>query len=218
MCMLLSLSFKQAQPLANDQYSDMIRIDPIDLLPRDPMIENEKVQIKKIDTVLALELPNDRVNNALAKWPKAHRSFMQSTMNPHCRSPIVVNIEVKKAAGIDPLGQLGVWSAAGFQKRLIDGDEKEKIPRISMPGLATVRNRWERHIAYIHPDGRVVKLPSFITLSPFSHLLHLFVYLISKLIPCLFRFSQVLWKSAARDPFLGSFKLYTASRFSRTGH
>lgn len=94
----------------------MVRIDPVDLRPRDPMDENKKVQIKKIDTILALELPNDRVNNAFAKWPKAYRSFMQSTMDLHYRSPIIVNIEVKQAAGIDPLGQLGIWSAAGFQK------------------------------------------------------------------------------------------------------
>lgn len=150
----------------------MVRIDPVDLLPCDPMEENKRVQIKKIDTILALELPRDRVNNAFAKWPKADRSFMQSTMNLHCRSPIVVNIEVKKAAGVDPLGQLGIWSAAGFQKRLIDGDEEEGKPRIPMPGLAIVGNRWELHIAYRHPDGRVVRLPHplvlFLPLSPSS--------------------------------------------------
>lgn len=144
-------------------FSDMVRIDPLELRPSNPMHGNQKVQIKKIDTILALELPTDRVDNAFAKWPKPRRSFMQCTMTHFCRSPIVLNIEVKKMAGDDPLGQLGIWSAAGFQKRKIEGDEKEGIPRISMPGLAIVGDRWELYVAYRHEDGRVVKL-SFATL------------------------------------------------------
>lgn len=145
--------------LANVRYRDMVRIDPLDLLPRDVANQNESVQIKKIDTILALELPTDRADRAFVKWPETYRTFMQSTMNLHCRSPIIVNIEVKAANGIDPLEQLGIWSAAGFQKRLIDGDEQEGILRIPMPGLAIVGDRWDLHIAYRHPEGRVVRLP-----------------------------------------------------------
>lgn len=141
---------------ADDQNSDMVRIDPDDLPPRDPMDENKGIQIKKIDTILTLKLPTTRVYKAFAKWPAASRSFIQSTMDPHCGTPIVVNIEVKAANGIDPLGQLGIWSAAGFQKRLIDKNEKKGIPCIPMSGLAIVGDRWELHIAYRHPDGRVV--------------------------------------------------------------
>lgn len=144
--------------MADDRNSDMVRIDPDDLRPCDPMDDNKKVQIKKIDTIVALELPRDRVDNAFAKWPAASRSFIQSTMNLHCRSPIILNIEVKAANGIDPLGQFGIWSAAGFQKRSIDGDEREGVPRMPMPGLAIVGHRWELHVAYKHSNGRVVSL------------------------------------------------------------
>lgn len=79
-------------------------------------------------------------------------------MNLHCRSPIILNIEVKAANGIDPLEQLGIWSAAGFQKRSIDGDEREEVPRMPMPGLAIVGHRWELRVAYRHSNGRVVSL------------------------------------------------------------
>ena len=168
----------------------MVRIDPPDLRPRDLANQNATVQIKKIDTALALELPVDRVDRAFIKWPAAYRTFVQSTMNLHCRSPIIVNIEVKAANGIDPLGQLGIWSAAGFQKRLIDGDEREGTPRIPMPGLAIVGHRWELHIAYRHPDGRVVRLHLPLVLFPYSPPLHHpFSYLLKKLIPHLSRSS-----------------------------
>lgn len=84
----------------------MLRIDPPEIRPCAPMHQNKKVQIKKIDSILGLQPPADRVDNAFAKWPQSRQFFMQSTMTHFCRSPIVVNIEVKKKSGTDPLEQL----------------------------------------------------------------------------------------------------------------
>ena len=62
--------------------------------------------------------------------------------------------------GTDPLVQLGVWTAAGFLKRVGDGDEgiagEESVP---IPGITVVGHEWELHVGYMdHQTKKVVSL------------------------------------------------------------
>jgi len=97
--------------------------------------------MKKIDHVLMLTSDDDRVERALEKMENlAECSLNQTIGDFHRRSLIAVNIEVKREHGIDPLVQLGIWSAASFKKWKLDGDDDGAFP---MPGLTIVGNIWE---------------------------------------------------------------------------
>jgi len=68
--------------------------------------------------------------------------------------------EVKMEHGVDSLVQLEVWSAAGFTKRKIDGDNREAFP---MPGLTIVGHVWDMHVAYTNENDEVIVLGPFHT-------------------------------------------------------
>lgn len=140
----------------------MVQVQPRNLLPLDPQ-RNQPVPSRKIDIILALELPSDRVAKAFARWADEDISFNQSSGDFHRRMPIFTNIEVKRTHGIEPLVQLGIWSAAGFQKRSHDGDEKneDELPTLLVPGSTVVGDLWTLYVAYKKHNGSVVSWAAF---------------------------------------------------------
>lgn len=71
-------------------------------------------------------------------------------------------MEIKKQHGVDPLVQLGIWTAAGFIKRRRDGDMKNSP---IMPGFTIVGHDWELYLG--HTDATVDEVVSFINPSIF---------------------------------------------------
>jgi hypothetical protein len=144
--------------LVDFEESDSVKISPQTLLP----INNagNPVQVKKIDWILTLKSDRDRTESAFMKMENpAECSLNQTTDEFHRYSLIAVNIEVEREQGIDPLVQLGIWSAAGFTKRKLDGDDDETFP---MPGLTIVEHLWELHIAFMNEEEQVVLLGPFL--------------------------------------------------------
>ncbi|KAI9760109.1 MAG: hypothetical protein M1840_002729, partial [Geoglossum simile] len=111
---------------------ESVRISPRTLLPLDG---GTRVQVKRIDLILGLKPQEERANQAFARLRRDRRSLNQSLNSYNYSRPIALNVEVKRQAGVDPLVQLGIWSAAGFAKSAADG---------------------ELHIAYQDADGRVI--------------------------------------------------------------
>ncbi|OXV06132.1 hypothetical protein Egran_06100, partial [Elaphomyces granulatus] len=133
------------------------QISPQTLLPTNDA--GIPVQVKKINYVLTLKSDDDRAESAFEKMENpAECSLNQTTDDFHRRSLIAVNIEVKREHGIDPLVQLGIWSAAGFKKRKLNGDDDEAFP---MPGLTVVGHVWELYIAFMNEKEQVALLGPF---------------------------------------------------------
>lgn len=131
-------------------------VNPPTILPTDAA--GVPAQVKKIDFILNLKPDLNRTRNAFRRMPNPTQySFNQTTDEYHRYSPIAVNIEVKKEHGVDPLVQLGIWCAAGFKKRTLDGDDEE----IPMPCLAIEGHYWHLYFAYRNQEGEVIFLGPF---------------------------------------------------------
>jgi len=76
--------------------------------------------------------------------------------------PIPINVEVKREHGVDPLVQLGVWSAAGFKKREVDCDKGAMMP---IPGITVVGDSWKAYIAYKQEEPIVSFVQKAVLLS-----------------------------------------------------
>lgn len=125
------------------------------------------MQVKKIDYILALSGRRTlhRAEAAITNRGLGNTSWSlcQTTHPYHRHRLIVVNMEVKKQHGVDPLVQLGIWTAAGFIKRRRDGDMRNSP---IMPGLTIVGHDWELYLG--HTDSAVDEVVSFIYSSIFS--------------------------------------------------
>jgi hypothetical protein len=122
-------------------FRESIAISPLSLLPRD--LNDNPIQVKKVDYILALRSPSSRLASTHIKTDS-----LNQTLDPYIRHrPVALNVEVKRQHGVDPLVQLGIWTASGFLKRRGDGDAGTQVGSCT-PGLTIVGHHWDAYLGY----------------------------------------------------------------------
>ncbi|KAI9766456.1 MAG: hypothetical protein M1840_006563 [Geoglossum simile] len=150
-------------PLADQvQYFDMTtaRIFPEKLLPA---YANGQVDFasRKIDHVFASE-PSEsqqtKVNNVLKTLPFNEHFINQTDYEPLKFKPIFMNLKAKiPQSSSNPLVQLAIWTAAGYNRQLELLKCKEQEPELPpIPALVVTGHHWEYYIAYRQASGAII--------------------------------------------------------------
>jgi hypothetical protein len=136
-----------------------VNISPESLLPKDA--SGAKFKLKKVDCAIYLKPDasfRNKINQKLMALPLEDCSINQTTTATIRYLPLISSFELKRQmAGIDPVVQLSIWSAA-LAERLtkLQGQGEKESDLMALPVVTVVGHDWSVYYSYTTDNGERV--------------------------------------------------------------